>query len=179
SRACSSENDSSTPSAASSTASSPSEVSASRQRSGNCAPIVPSLRQPPASERRKVCSRWSGTTLRGWRLLSPACVFPSPSASAASFMTSPLPCLPQYLLVILALSLYTPRTLRYIPLSPQRIAHAAHRLDQPWRIVAQLLPQVAHEDLKHVVVTWVVVAPDARQNRIAREHLARMHQEQL
>src|SRR5258707_12581523 len=38
---------------------------------------------------------------------------------------------------------------------------------------------MAHIDLDDIVISNIVVAPDASQNSLALEHLARMHQEQF
>ena len=72
-----------------------------------------------------------------------------------------------------------PRSERIVSAVPraQRVADAAHRLDQ--RLVAgvDLLAQVADVGLEHAGVAVEVVLPDVVEDLLARQHAARIEHE--
>src|SRR5258708_29431395 len=46
-------------------------------------------------------------------------------------------------------------------------------------MIPEFIPQMAQIELDDIVISNIVGAPDASQNSLALEHLARMHQEQF
>src|SRR5438477_12535735 len=61
----------------------------------------------------------------------------------------------------------------------QAVAHSPHAAYQVALFVSQLFPQVAYMHVNGVCVAEVIVAPDAVENNVAGEDLARVGEEKL
>src|SRR3954463_15144011 len=61
----------------------------------------------------------------------------------------------------------------------EAVAHGAHRLDEGGVLLAQLRPQAPDVDVDGAGAAVVLVAPHPAEQRLAREHLARMRREEL